>query len=147
MNEPIVNNNVSNVAESICDYYDDDFLWENDNNMDNMDNNSNTILDVDNASVSVSSPESLSNDQLQVSTGDNDDEGLSALANDMMDIDHDNEMEDNIINNNNEEGIFEAHYENQSSVMMMNNDGEPVKCSVPPIREIDEQLKRSIELS
>ncbi|KAG2215491.1 hypothetical protein INT45_012086 [Circinella minor] len=55
-------------------------------------------------------------------------------------------MEDNIINNNNEEGIFEAHYENQSSVMMMNNDGEPVKCSVPPIRKFDEQLKRSVEL-
>ncbi|KAG2209048.1 hypothetical protein INT45_004550 [Circinella minor] len=144
MNEPMVNNNVSNVAESMYDYYDDDFLWENDNNMDNMDNNSNTILDVDNASVTVSSPESLSNDQLQVSTGNNDDESLSALANDMMDIDHDNEMEDNIINNNNEEGIFEAHYENQSSVMMTNNDGEPVKCSVPPIREFDEQLKRSI---
>ncbi|KAG2219222.1 hypothetical protein INT45_004582 [Circinella minor] len=51
-----------------------------------------------------------------------------------------------IINNNNEEGIFEAHYENQSSVMMTNNDGEPVKCSVPPIREFDEQLKRSVEL-
>ena len=59
----------------------------------------------------------------------------------MMDIDHDNEMEDNIINNNNEEGIFEAHYEDQSSVMMTNNDGEPVKCSIPPIREFDEQLK------
>ncbi|KAG2216518.1 hypothetical protein INT45_002652 [Circinella minor] len=147
INEPIVNNNVSNVAESMYDYYDDDFLWENDNNMDNMDNNSNTILDIDNASVTVSSPESLSNDQLQVSTGDNDDESLSALANDMMDIDHDNEkMEDNIINNNNEEGIFEAHYENQSSVMMTNNDREPVKCSVPPIREFDEQLKRSVEL-
>ncbi|KAG2222239.1 hypothetical protein INT45_010652 [Circinella minor] len=146
MNEPMVNNNVSNVAESMYDYYDDDFLWENDNNMDNMDNNSNTILDVDNASVTVSSPESLSNDQLQVSTGDNDDESLSALANDMMDIDHDNEMEDNIINNNNEEGIFEAHYENQSSIIMTNNDGEPVKCSVPPIREFDEQLKRSVEL-
>ncbi|KAG2216109.1 hypothetical protein INT45_001913 [Circinella minor] len=86
MNEPIVNNNVSNVAESMYDYYDDDFLWENDNNMNNMDNNSNTILDVDNASVTVSSPESLSNDQLQVSMGDNDDESLSALANDMMDI-------------------------------------------------------------
>ena len=64
MNETIMSSNASNVADRMEDYYDDDFLWENDNNMDNMDNNSNTILDVDNASVTVSSPESLSNDQL-----------------------------------------------------------------------------------
>ena len=76
-----------------------------------------------------------------------DDESISSLANHMMHIDNNNDMEDNaIVNNSNEEGNLEAIHESQPSVMTTNNYGEPIKCSVPPTKEFDEQLKRSVEL-
>ncbi|KAG2223157.1 hypothetical protein INT45_005713 [Circinella minor] len=105
MNGPIVSHNASNVADSMYDYYDDDFLWKNEC-----------------FSMTCLFPGSLSNDQSQVLMGDNNGESLSVLNNDMINIDNNNDMEDNAINNN-EKGIFEAHYESRPSVMMMNNDG------------------------
>ncbi|KAG2215614.1 hypothetical protein INT45_013100 [Circinella minor] len=97
----------------------------------------------------ISTIQSLSNDRSPVSMDDHDDdESISSLANHMMHIDNNNDMDDNaIVNNSNEEGNLEVIHGSQPSVMRTNNDGEPIKCSVPLTKKFDEQLKRSIELS
>ncbi|KAI7846533.1 hypothetical protein BDC45DRAFT_577143 [Circinella umbellata] len=83
---------------------------------------------------------------------DHDDEQRSSISslnnNNDIELDIDNMDEDtvDVIYNNDISEVSSLIDETQPSVDTTTNEREPIVCSVPPIKESDEQLKRSIEL-
>ena len=74
---------------------------------------------------------------------------ISSLNNDNdIELDIDNMDEDtvDVIYNNDISEVSSLIDETQLSVHTTTNEREPIVCSVPPIKEFDEQLKWSVEL-
>ncbi|KAI7848621.1 hypothetical protein BDC45DRAFT_574641 [Circinella umbellata] len=82
--------------------------------------------------------------QLETSI-DHDEEDFTSFNED-IDIDMMDDDTIDVINNDDNNVVFAVIDEMQPSVSITTNERDPIICNVPPMKELDEQLKRSVEL-
>ncbi|KAG2215775.1 hypothetical protein INT45_012493 [Circinella minor] len=82
--------------------------------------------------------------QLETSM-DHDGENFTSFNED-IDIDMMDGDTIDVIDNDDNSEVFEVIDKTQPSVSITTNERDPIICNVPPMKELDEQLKRSVEL-
>ncbi|KAG2217936.1 hypothetical protein INT45_004063 [Circinella minor] len=70
----------------------------------------------------------------------------SSLDDDDIDIDMMDDDTIDVIDSDDNSAVSAAIDETQPSVSITTNERDPIICNVPPMKELDEQLKRSVEL-